>query len=192
MINALILATILTTVVFVINKIIMKQEGNLWRYLLIFVLFFLINLFFPKKSEAIDLNPFIYQEEFGEVPDAQFQISLLRQHLTELNVYQKNQYQKLWIYHDKEAKRYFKEAEEICWYLPRLNNKESAYYYFNAAISALAPGSPIVKMCAVIGVTLTRYGYNCMDEWDKLQTTLNWAAYHSDLAEWYANVLKNG
>lgn len=105
---------------------------------------------------------------------------------------QTNEYKKYIEYHHDKAVGYFCDAEEICWYLPDVDDKESARYCFTAAIALLASGSPISKACAAVLTTMTNYGLDAMEDWNMMKTLIHKAQYHSEMEQFYAELLIKG
>lgn len=94
-------------------------------------------------------------------------------------------------FHKKNADRCLNDAKNMCWYFPNSMREESFYAFRNMAILA-CPGDAKSKVITALITTLIQYGANCFDEWNDINTKLNWAQYHYEMYEFYGEVVRNG
>lgn len=94
-------------------------------------------------------------------------------------------------FHKKNAERCINDAKDLCWYFPNAMREESFYAFRNMAILA-CPGDPKSKVVTALITTLIQYGADCFDEWNNINTKLNWAQYHYEMHEFYSDLVKQG
>lgn len=188
---------------FLFEKARNKKEGFLY-YLIIFLVLslstFLMNLLFPSKAHAseIDYETFdveFYREDWNGlsshfIPDAQTEILFLQKGFqAELTATQKKYYKDKVSFHKKEGDRYYKEAKKMCWYLPDLEARERAKDCFTSVMAGLAAADLKSKAIVMLISMLTKYGLDCIDEWNVINTKLRWSEYHYEMQEFYKEVL---
>jgi|SRR5688572_13661754 len=92
--------------------------------------------------------------------------------------------------HRDKGKEYFKKAEQSCWYMPTLKDREKAKMAFTTAISAV-PGPWGVRLVTATLTFLGQYGICCIDEYFDIEYSLNMASYHFRLADAFHNHLES-
>lgn len=93
-------------------------------------------------------------------------------------------------FHKKNGDRTYQEAKSKCWYLPDVDERERAKECFVVAASALLPSEPRSKLIGLVLSTMVTYGINCYDEWNFINTKLQWAKYHYEMMEFYQQVVE--
>lgn len=131
------------------------------------------------------LGAFFLARAYGE--EEPFQLPVF-----ELPMNSKEHFQNLADFHEKEARRCFKGAQNSCYFLPELRDSEKARYCFTSGMSLLSPGTPMSKVIGAILTLLTQYGLDCFDEYNKIDLWLKQAMYHYEMNEFYLAVLERG
>lgn len=81
----------------------------------------------------------------------------------------------------------------IRFYVKNKARRSKEYYYkdcFACVIGGLTATD--LKSTAIIMLMsmLTKYGLDCLDEWNAINTKLRWSEYHYEMQEFYKEVLK--
>lgn len=92
--------------------------------------------------------------------------------------------------HLKKAKQYYNEAKDLCWYCPRISDREKAKMVFTSAMAAV-PGPISVKFVASFLCLATQYGVNMIDEWFEIKFAMNMCNYHLRVVKQYDKYIKD-
>jgi hypothetical protein len=157
------------TCIVVTSRIIFKESHSLFRYVLLFLIFYLG--FFVIRGHA-DL-PF----------------ETIRMTLTQDQI---EMYIEKIEYHEEQAQINMLSAENEVWFLPTCDDKEKAEYCFTTLIASIAAGTPQSKIAAACIAFLAKYGLSCMEQWHTIQTYLHKAKFHYEMKEFYEEVLVKG
>jgi len=87
------------------------------------------------------------------------------------------------------------DAEDACWYWPRMNNHQKAENCMTAAwgtIASLCGSDPRSKVVGALIATLSTYGYCAMKEWNYVERKLRSCEAHFELYDFYMLVLEKG
>ena len=92
--------------------------------------------------------------------------------------------------HMEKGEECFREAQKICWYLPKLSEREKAKMVFTTVLAAF-PGPLHLKAIAATIALLGQYGICCIDEYYDVDFNMEMAKYHFMLADAFAAHIKN-
>jgi len=96
------------------------------------------------------------------------------------------------VLHREKGEEYFNAAKEICWYLPRVSDREKAKIAF-ISMMAVFPGPIQLKLVLGVGALLTEYGICCIDAFYDVDFNMNMSTFHYRLADaFYDHIKKNG
>lgn len=98
-------------------------------------------------------------------------------------------YRELRDYHLDNAQNCEAQARLCCTFLPDVPDRDKATYCFEILVSTLLPTQPMSKIMAACATFLIKYGFECMQEWHKIQKYLHEAKYHYEMYEFYQDVL---
>ena len=149
------------------NKENVKINGNFLCNTFAFVIF-LVGLFFTVQAYAYT---------------PRFEVN------AELTSQQRYFYLEKCEWHELQAEKAFRNAEDLVWYMPQSTNKEKAQSCFATAIACVSASTPQSKIVATISTLLLNYGLYCMDEYDRIQEFLYKARYHREMEEFFEAVL---
>jgi len=169
----------------------LKAKNLISRAVLVFIVTFIgcmfINLCFAcetPKTCSLFLPP-ICEKEIDKVLDSLGDIIALS------NI-ERQEFIKKVEFHDKWGKYNLDMAQNKCWWLPDVSDREKAQWCWVTFMGSVAGTTPPSKVVCGLLSFLTQYGLNCIDEWDEIKTLLNWAEYHYNMKEFYENVLVKG
>lgn len=197
MIMLMVYALILTLGVAVVD-VFGKQIKKWWWYVVIFLLMLLGQWLFSDKAHADEyyIDGVHHEFTYEMTETAQKEIAQLklwmekRRYCKGLTGTQIADYQKKMKFHQENAQRTLDDAKARCWWLPDLTDRDNARYCWTSAIALLAPGAPHYKGVAVILNILLQYGLDCSDEWHYINEKLYWSQYHSEMADFYEEIIR--
>jgi hypothetical protein len=191
--KSLIIASIVTVILFLVNFLI-KKPMEYWRYVILFILILVFNYAFSeevsnKNSFPTDVHILVMKKlemkyEKGttggrmrrDPPNLQ---ALPQEQLTKEYCLKQAQF------HRQEGARTYKDAKELCWWLPNLDQRQVTRMCFETAAALMVPADPMSKLVAATAVLLVEYGIDCIDEWHTINNKLYWSEYHFEVAEHY-------
>jgi hypothetical protein len=96
------------------------------------------------------------------------------------------------ILHRDKGRKFYKQGEQGCWFMPTLKQREKAKMAFSTAIAAV-PGPLSIRLVAATLSLLGQYGICCIDEYYNIEENLKMASYHFRLADaFHDHIQKNG
>jgi hypothetical protein len=175
-------ALILTVGVAVMD-VFFSQVRRIWWYLLLYGMMFLGVWLFESKAEASELTIHAQMDiEWLSRYDGRTRKS---NNETDIEYFKKELQ-----FHKDNAIRTCAAAKERCWWLPKLDERKSARYCWTSAMAMAVPGTPEFKLGAVILNVLLEYGLDCSEEWNYIDNKLYWCKYHTEMVEFYEDILK--
>lgn len=94
--------------------------------------------------------------------------------------------------HKEKGTEYFQTARDICWYLPKLSDREKAKMIFGTVMAAL-PGPPQLKIVSATLAALGQYGICCIDEYYEIDYNMNMSRFHFMLVDaFYEHIKEKG
>lgn len=146
---------------------------------------FLLGTFFLLRS--CHAHAYVgYEREM--IPNSQIEISYFN-HDKKLTDKERAYYEKKREFHKENAERTFKNAKNACWYLPRISDREKARTCYQAAAGTVFTSTPQSKIIIVLTTLLIEYGLDAMREWDYIEDQLHWCQHHSEMYEFFCEVL---
>ena len=106
-----------------------------------------------------------------------------------LDADQVKKYIDLCDYHEKQAKKYLKKAEDICWWMPDLEAAEKGQGAIRAIVASIGGTTPLSKMVLSLLSIFETYTEAALGDWYELQDNLLEAHYHLEMLEFYQEVL---
>lgn len=91
--------------------------------------------------------------------------------------------------HREKGEEHYSEAKSICWYLPKLSEREKAKMVFLSVIAAF-PGPLHLKAVAATIALLGQYGICCIDEYYDIDFNMAMSRYHFMLADAFRDHIK--
>lgn len=150
-----------------IANVILKHKHPWLSYILVFILTFLSCTFLGLGA---------YEFKFNRVE-------------MKLSKDDRVMYEELRDYHLDNAQTCEAQARLCCTFLPDVPDKDKATYCFEILIITLSASQPMSKVIAACATFLIKYGFECMQEWHKIQKYLHEAKYHYEMCEFYQDVL---
>lgn len=147
------------------------------------LLFFLGSFFLFRSCQVHGKN---YQREM--IPDSQIEISYFNIDKA-LSEKDRAYYEKKRQFHKENAERTYQNAKNACWYLPRVSDREKARTCFTTAVGYIAASTPKAKLVILITSLLVEYGLDAMREWEYIEDQLHWCQHHSEMYEFYCDIL---
>jgi hypothetical protein len=92
-------------------------------------------------------------------------------------------------HHLEQGNYYLQQAHDLCWYLPRISDRNLAKDAWTLAVSQFNFGSPQQRLCTALLTVMTAYGMECIDEWKNISTMLYTAEYHFEMYDFYKDIL---
>ena len=176
MLSPLSKATI-STAVLIISHICVSQKITKW--IVVFYLFFF--------GFEYCLNAQEYDEDYFEpIGWEQFDRT------AELTAAQRAEFVEKINFHEANAKRTYQDAKNRCWWLPDMTDRVNARHCFSILMVSFTVSNPQSKAVILLIAALEKYGLAVMDEWDYIETKLNWSKYHWEMKEFYEHILING
>lgn len=166
------------------KEIAIKTKKKLGYFLS--TLLFLIGSYFLLKSFCHAAEPWMLRY----VPDAQFEIYMATNRPGQRSVEDlKKEWRDELNMHRREGQRCYDEAQNKCWWLPDVGDRNRARECYQAFIASMGGASLTSKMVLSLLSLLGSYGLDCLEEWEYIEYKLNWAKYHFDLCDHYQNML---
>lgn len=92
--------------------------------------------------------------------------------------------------HAEKGEYHYMAAKEICWYLPKVKDRDVAKMAFTTTL-ALFPGPIHWKLVVATGALLTEYGICCIDAFYDIDFNINMAIFHFRLQDAFHKHIKN-
>lgn len=172
-------ASVVTSILYLIEKwIFKKKEEKYMKYIYIFVMVFLVNLYTHVFAN----------ENF--IPNAKIEISRFH-YETALTPKERDHYFNLAVKYTQDGHYSTRKAKEACTYIPKWKDKNYTTKEVTYLISALV--SPSKKAILVVACvdTLMEYFNGILDDWESVHTHLLWAEYYFEMAEFYQDLIFN-
>jgi|SRR6185437_7539988 len=178
--SPLIISSITVALIYLSDSWIIKSKRSIANYLSLF--FLLAGVQYALRAYHAEASTFdkYLTEKSSIVLTVENNVKSNRDAKREFMIRCKEQIQ----YHQDEANKYFKEAEETCLLMPA-DDKKKAEWCFSSAISALYPGSPAQKVIAGIITLVAQYGLSVNAEWQRVDTLLHRTKYHYEMEQHY-------
>lgn len=141
----------------------------------------ILGLYYACKS--------LHANEF--IPNAHHEISCFNWHLA-LNQPQVNYYKDKIKFHRKEAEKYTALAQERCWWLPKIQDRDKAKLCWTTAFITVQATSPTWKLIGMVTNLMMQAGLDVIDEWNSINTMLRNADFNFEMASFYEDVIKKG
>ncbi len=158
-------------------------------------LFLIISVFmyqaYTHSDELPDPSEFMLKTrtELGN-PHARFHISMIKAY--NLMTYEEaDTFGKKTIFHKENADRCFREAEKMCMWLPKYDDRELAKKLLASFTAGILSGNLASKAVAAVVALFVQYSFDIMNEWNAIRTKLYWAEYHYEMYEFYKQLPPN-
>ena len=155
----------------------MKYNDSIVAYALI-TFFFLLGTYFFLRSE---LHATAFQ------PCAAIEIMHFDQKC--LTGQEREYYQDKANFHKREGERCFQDAKDLCWYLPRIDDRTIARNCFTTMFTMVGSMTPSTRAIVLLSKLFMDYGLESIDEWHQIQNKLYWAEYHFEMYDFYTDLV---
>lgn len=88
-------------------------------------------------------------------------------------------------YHRAEGRQCYEDADNMCWYIPRKNDKDMAMILFASCVSAIGKGTLQTIAISSLVTLLSESVIATWEQWDEMNTLLLKAQYHYEMREHY-------
>lgn len=176
------------TVIFIIGMgISLYSIGFKWKYWWRYIIFIfgivLGEWYFSSKANADEYLPRT-QIEIQQFWDNYYLYKSLKPKTRAAYIANAN-------YHTEKAYEEYNLAQEKCWFLPKMEDRERTKTAFLAFLTIVTPATPLYKAIAILTVTMYDYGCACIDEWYDIKELLESAQHNAEMAKFYQDLLSN-
>jgi hypothetical protein len=178
-------SSIFVSMLFLSDSWIVKKRRSILDYLMIFIITCIVQ--FVLSINMLSSCPFDTRMKSPIILTTEDKTKK-KNHDDPLRIAHEIQLEKCWEkaeYHEMEAQRCFKQAEEACLWFPEKSDQEKAVMCFTTMITLLYPANPPQKVIGAIISAIAQYGMFVMNEWQFIDRKLTESKYHYEMQSHY-------
>lgn len=154
-----------------------------WRYLIVFFGLWWSGWYFSPKAHADEYLPRT-KIEIQRFWDNFYLYKSLKPKTRAAYIANAN-------YHTEKAYEEYNLAQEKCWFLPKLADRERVKTAFAAFLLVVTPSTPLYKAIGILVAVMYDYGCACIDDWYDIKELLESAQSNAEMAKFYQDLLGN-